>query len=252
MRRLMLTTGMFILLSNLLFAGRYYDAEVGRFLTVDPLATKYPSFSPYNYTVNNPLKNIDPDGRDVVDAITGKPVKNAAQMTKRARRYIRQMMNSANREFLSDVLTTGAPYREDLRQPFMGGVVNWGGSYKNTWFMGESGYGRFTFDTKFTLFSENKGSGWKTAMTASPGVEINPALTEEFGKSIYQLKFGGTIFDSNGNSRYSDNILIITGTVKEINEALTGTGYEIYEKDKNKYELRKIEEEKKDEDENKN
>jgi hypothetical protein len=30
---------------------------------VDPLADRYHSFSSYNYTVNNPIINIDPDGR---------------------------------------------------------------------------------------------------------------------------------------------------------------------------------------------
>lgn len=64
MRRLLLSTILFFVLSNLLFAGRYYDAAIGRFLTVDPLANKYPSFSPYNYTLNNPLNYIDPDGKE--------------------------------------------------------------------------------------------------------------------------------------------------------------------------------------------
>jgi hypothetical protein len=37
-----------------------------RWLSVDPLAKKYPHYSPYNFVVNNPLNAIDPNGKDVV------------------------------------------------------------------------------------------------------------------------------------------------------------------------------------------
>jgi RHS repeat-associated protein len=42
---------------------RYYDCDVARFLSVDPLANKYPSMSTYNYVMGNPLMFIDPDGK---------------------------------------------------------------------------------------------------------------------------------------------------------------------------------------------
>ncbi len=58
-----------ILFCNLLFAGRYYDAATGRFLTVDPNAVKYPSISPYSYSFNNPLNFVDPDGKDAIPIV---------------------------------------------------------------------------------------------------------------------------------------------------------------------------------------
>ncbi len=42
---------------------RNYDPELGRFLSVDPLASKMPAWSPYSFVFNNPLMFIDPDGR---------------------------------------------------------------------------------------------------------------------------------------------------------------------------------------------
>jgi RHS repeat-associated protein len=41
---------------------RFYDSDVGRFLSLDPLAAKFGDLSPYNYVFSNPIKYIDPLG----------------------------------------------------------------------------------------------------------------------------------------------------------------------------------------------
>ncbi len=45
---------------------RFYDADVGRFLSLDPLAADYPSWSDYNYVLGNPVIFVDPDGKNTV------------------------------------------------------------------------------------------------------------------------------------------------------------------------------------------
>ena len=45
---------------------RYMDHELmTMWLSVDPMADKYPGISPYAYCAWNPLKLVDPDGREV-------------------------------------------------------------------------------------------------------------------------------------------------------------------------------------------
>lgn len=46
------------------YGARHLAPDVGRFTTIDPLAEKYYSISPYAYCANNPVNAIDPDGMD--------------------------------------------------------------------------------------------------------------------------------------------------------------------------------------------
>ncbi|MFH1197424.1 MAG: RHS repeat-associated core domain-containing protein [bacterium] len=53
------------------FGARYYISRLGRWMAVDPLAAKYPGWSPYNYASCNPLRFIDPTGEGIWDFLKG-------------------------------------------------------------------------------------------------------------------------------------------------------------------------------------
>ena len=54
------------------YGARYYDSDISQWLSIDPMADKYPSLSPYNYCADNPVILVDPDGREGV-VVSGSP-----------------------------------------------------------------------------------------------------------------------------------------------------------------------------------
>ena len=47
------------------FGARYYNPEIVRWTTIDPLWEKHRDWNPYNYVLANPIILVDPDGRQV-------------------------------------------------------------------------------------------------------------------------------------------------------------------------------------------
>ena len=49
------------------FGARYYQPNLSIWLSVDPMADKYPGVSLYTYCGNNPVALKDPNGRDIYE-----------------------------------------------------------------------------------------------------------------------------------------------------------------------------------------
>ena len=81
------------------FGARYYDSDIlTGWLSVDPMADKYPGLSPYAYCggtrptgadehrliefniANNPVKLVDPDGEEIIAALVGAAIKASTEI----------------------------------------------------------------------------------------------------------------------------------------------------------------------------
>ena len=56
------------------YGARYYEPRLSLWISTDPLEEKYPHTSSYCYTFNNPIKYIDPTGRDYDEIVDGQSI----------------------------------------------------------------------------------------------------------------------------------------------------------------------------------
>ena len=79
--------------TNVDFGDGMYDPRVGRWLSMDPMASKYPGSSPYLFGANSPIITVDPNGgENVVYLVLLNP--NSTKLSKKEAGYIAALTNA--------------------------------------------------------------------------------------------------------------------------------------------------------------
>ena len=136
--------------NSLDFGARMYDSRVGRWLSLDPLAGKYPGISPYAFVGNSPIRFIDPDGREIKDALIKgtlyEPVFNKVMSLDVMKKLLKPIIESTRSHY---TLTYLPYYRVDnsAGQSYEGRK----GSSRTNYNSIIGGIGMFTLGAKVTL-----------------------------------------------------------------------------------------------------
>ena len=173
------------------YSARYYESAVGRFTSVDPLAEKYYSWSPYVYGGNNPILNIDPDGRDYWS--TNDPEK------------IKQFLNSMGRgSSVHDM--SGWNHATDADFLGRGTFNDETGKFHTSYASYENGVATVTgvtLDTNIKLGSTSEGMGYPGAFV----YQYEDQFWATLGYHAYEFTLGSSYIAPFDPTRYHDGVV---------------------------------------------
>ena len=157
------------------YGARYYDPRISIFVSVDPLAEKYPGWTPYHYVHNSPVNMVDPTGMEGEGWIEWSTKKGDKQMTYDSQITTKEEAIKKGYTNVKDV-HTGGYYNDDndnyhLRED--GYITQGSGGFIDT-------HNNETLrSTDGTFFSKNK-----------TGIEQLLEVTGAFGDGLTYIGYG--------------------------------------------------------------
>lgn len=104
------------------YGARFYDPEIGRFTTQDPMTALHTNYTPYHYVFNNPIAYLDPVGLDSIPANNNQSNNNSQSSNTSSSSGTNSQgsssaTNSSGTEPSSDPNTTSTTTSEDPQNP---------------------------------------------------------------------------------------------------------------------------------------
>lgn len=113
------------------YGARWYDPSIGSWAALHPKSDKYLSWNAYNYALDNPIKYIDPDGKDIVLGMINATTRNQllAQLKKLTTDELG--FTSDGTIYIQKRISGNKPQGTQLIRDLINGVRQSDGSVKN-------------------------------------------------------------------------------------------------------------------------
>ena len=187
------------------YGARMYDGQIGRWHTVDPLAEKYIETSPFAFVKNNPINNIEIDGREFDEKNEKKAKKIESKVEKRISKVEKEIAKLEKKgKDIGDRRERTSEMKKTL-----GDVSDMRKDDKNKYV--------------FASASQNDNKP-ETKRTGSGEITI---FTDNFSKQIHEARHGGQI--ARGEYDVSTTGTLIKGTLgasKEVDAYRAQYGYD--------------------------
>ena len=197
------------------FGERSYDSDLMTgWLSVDPMADKYPSLSPYNYCAWNSVKLVDPDGRDTLTILYDEKRNSYSLNYSKGGSNIIIDPDGNSQNFDSDVDVCQYRFKTIGNNVISAYMVNVNDK--------ESSIYGFAVENRETLIS---GMNYDMSHNEQSNVDVDPKKGSKNARwQGYMVFVGGNKFHWGNNTGWSTGCVIAVGNV-ELSAETNGLGW---------------------------